>query len=993
VRQPGDTRDKKHLLRRAKRALALAAIVVISAAAGLLSVWLTPGVDRYGRDLLMRARGPLAPPDDIVIVAIDEQSIARLGRFPWPRSVTAKAIDEIAAARPKVIAVDVLYTEPTTDADDLALAEAMTRNGITVVAAQIVESTDEDGERRTEWLRPLEPIEHGVAGVGHINVSTEADAVSRELPLRKTDDNGQYLWSIAVEAIRVGDRLTVGEVLDTPGGVQLGRRLVPVANDYYRGANLVAQTASSVVQLSAGSMSIDYIGPPGSFASHSYSFANVLDSKVSPEKFAGKYVLVGATAATLGDHIASPFVHNEDAGGNQHGSLMPGVEVLANAVNTILRERFYRETPDWLVLLINALVAISVILTLKLAQGRFEALKQVGALLGLITLILIGGYFAFTRWFIFPPVVPALISLATATPLKLLLSSLVTSSNLDERIAELSLTDEWLVSAAGESIKQGEAHSDPAAFIARLTGASAVAILARPQATANTYKIVAAKGAVNPSSLRNVELLQAPPFAAEIVNQHTTGVRVRDAEPDGFAGLSFNDIGGELGRKLTYRLGDRDDSSGALVITYPTTRDPDSKVLRLCTELAAGYVSRIAAEEFQPDSMRLLSRSFAGWRLPRGIEWKTRALAFLQRRIIARARFVDRALRSVEDGLIVAEVDGLILFANPRAAEIFGVTERSLVGSDLFSRIAPNGSSDGDNGNTESMTREMLVRLIVDRLPVEREVVIGDPPRYYTLRLSAVTSEADGAWPGLVASLSDITKQHELQQTKNDVMALVTHELRTPLTAIQGMSELLAEHEIEPMRRRQMQLAINEEAKRLARLINDYLDITRLESGARHLRLSSTRIAPLVERALLMLDPLAEERGMRITRCFAPNLPMVVVDADLLAQAVTNLVANAIKYSPPRNEVIVKLRADEDTLWIEVCDHGPGIPADAVPRIFEKFFRLPRVEDADVSGTGLGLAFVREMAEKHGGRITAESEVGIGTVFSLRLPLSRNDCN
>ncbi len=110
---------------------------------------------------------------------------------------------------------------------------------------------------------------------------------------------------------------------------------------------------------------------------------------------------------------------------------------------------------------------------------------------------------------------------------------------------------------------------------------------------------------------------------------------------------------------------------------------------------------------------------------------------------------------------------------------------------------------------------------------------------------------------GIVASLSDITKQRELQQMRNDVMALVTHELRTPLTAIQGMSEVLAQFDLEADRRREMHLAINDEAKRLARMIDEYLDLTRLESGARPLRLTPVRLSPLVERALLMLDPLA----------------------------------------------------------------------------------------------------------------------------------------
>jgi signal transduction histidine kinase len=202
------------------------------------------------------------------------------------------------------------------------------------------------------------------------------------------------------------------------------------------------------------------------------------------------------------------------------------------------------------------------------------------------------------------------------------------------------------------------------------------------------------------------------------------------------------------------------------------------------------------------------------------------------------------------------------------------------------------------------------------------------------------------------------------------------------------MSELLAQFDVDEEQRRQMHLAINDEAKRLARMIGEYLDITRLESGTRSLRLAPVPLAPMVERALLMLDPVAAQRGTRILRRFEPNLPALIADGDLLRQAVTNLVANAIKYSSPNNEVIVGLHVDAGNLLIEVRDHGYGIAADAIARVFEKFYRVPRVEDADVPGTGLGLALVREIAERHGGRVTVDSELGVGSVFTLCLPVT-----
>ena len=187
-------------------------------------VWLAPGLDAYARDVLIRTRGPMAPPDDVVIVAIDEASIARYGRFPWSRELTARAVDAIASTRPKVIALDVLYSEPSTEADDAALADSISRAGNVVVAAQLVEASDEKDLRQVQWLRPLPIIERVAARVGHVNISTESDGTARELPLRKADNEGQALWSIAVEAIRVGEVLREAEVQDVPGAIHLGRR-------------------------------------------------------------------------------------------------------------------------------------------------------------------------------------------------------------------------------------------------------------------------------------------------------------------------------------------------------------------------------------------------------------------------------------------------------------------------------------------------------------------------------------------------------------------------------------------------------------------------------------------------------------------------------------------------------------------------------------------------------------------------------------------------
>ena len=812
--------------RAAKIAWSLA-IVVAAASTGILVDWQAPGIGRYTRDWLVRARGPLPVPDEIAIVAIDESSMALFGRFPWSRQVIARTIDALAAARPKVIALDVLFTDPTTQEDDDNLARSIGRAGNVVVAAQLTDSPVHGGPSR--WLRPLPAIERAAAGVGHVNAQTETDGIVRQVAIRLADDDGRSYRAMPVEAVRIADGTSEEGITDEQSALLLGARTIRL--DTATPPVAIIPSASTQV-LHGGRMTIDFIGPAGSFGPVTYSLSDVVAGRVPAEKLRGKFVLIGATAASLGDRVASPFVRYTDARADQHGALMPGVEVLANAINVILSARYYTEASDLTAFLWGAAIAMLTLMLLEWAQGGREILKQLGVLLGMAALVLLASYLAFLKLLFYPPMVACLVAFACAGLLGLSRRSLVASARLDANIAELALSGD-LLAPAGPGIP-GPYHW--------------------------------AQG---------------------------------------------------------------------------------------------GPVS--------------LSR---GW-LPKGLEWKARILSELNARLLDRAKFVNFALRSVEDGLLIADPEGLITFANRSAGAILGVPARGLVGQSLTHRLP--GSVDA----------ETLVRLVSERGHVEREIAIrGLRTLQYTLRLAAVSADEKGEGPvlGIVASLSDVTRQYELQQTKNDVISLVSHEMRTPLTAIQGMTELLAAYDVEPGRRREMNLAINDEVKRLTRMISGYLDITRLESGATAMRLSPLRAESLLERILILLEPVAAQRQIRMVSNFPADLPPFLADADLLSRAVENLVSNAIKYSPDGTAVTLSARAEEEYVAIEVADHGYGIPAADLERVFEKFYRVPRVQDAGVPGTGLGLALVREIAELHHGSVSLRSEVNQGSTFTLRIP-------
>ena len=187
----------------------------------------------------------------------------------------------------------------------------------------------------------------------------------------------------------------------------------------------------------------------------------------APRQLRDKYVLIGATAASLGDRLASPFIHASGPGPNQHGSLMPGVEILANTLNTILRSRFYSQTPDWLAFLCGALVAAITLFGLTMAQGRYEAIKQIVALVAILAAVLLASYFSLTRLLVFPPLTLSLVSLTSAGLLGQLRRSLIASGQIDRSIEEVKRAESALT-----AMNLGSA----AESIARLADADGVAI-------------------------------------------------------------------------------------------------------------------------------------------------------------------------------------------------------------------------------------------------------------------------------------------------------------------------------------------------------------------------------------------------------------------------------------------------------------------------------------------------------------------------------------
>lgn len=268
-------------------------------------------------------------------------------------------------------------------------------------------------------------------------------------------------------------------------------------------------------------------------------------------------------------------------------------------------------------------------------------------------------------------------------------------------------------------------------------------------------------------------------------------------------------------------------------------------------------------------------------------------------------------------------------------------------------------------------------------LPGERLEVLQSLARYLAGAIDgAVLLEAAEARADREQEINE--ELLRLDKAKNDFVSMVAHEFRTPLTGIQGFSEIIRDYDISPAEIREYANDINADARRLARMINAQLDLDRLNSGKLELRRESIDLNHLVRDLVEYLAAISPENPLTIS--LEPDLPFVYGDRDRLIQVVSNLVNNAVKFSPPGSTVDVFTRRDDGGLRLTVQDRGVGIPAADIERIFQPYTRIETPDLGSVSGTGLGLPIVRLIVELHGGTVEVESDIGRGSQFHVTLP-------
>lgn len=243
----------------------------------------------------------------------------------------------------------------------------------------------------------------------------------------------------------------------------------------------------------------------------------------------------------------------------------------------------------------------------------------------------------------------------------------------------------------------------------------------------------------------------------------------------------------------------------------------------------------------------------------------------------------------------------------------------------------------------------------------------------------------DGAGRRLLGGVSiDITERQEAERLKDELVATVSHELRTPLASLRGFAELMLKREYSPEKRQQFLTIIHNEAFRLTNLINDFLDLQRIESGQQTYHFVDTNLDVLISEAIATFSQ--QDGKHQWIKEISSSLPNIQVERDRIRQVLANLLSNAVKFSPTGGAITVRATEQPKEILITIADQGIGIPSEALPKLFKKFFRVDNGESRNIGGTGLGLALVKNIIEAHGGRIWVESLPGKGSSFFFTLP-------
>lgn len=340
---------------------------------------------------------------------------------------------------------------------------------------------------------------------------------------------------------------------------------------------------------------------------------------------------------------------------------------------------------------------------------------------------------------------------------------------------------------------------------------------------------------------------------------------------------------------------------------------------------------------------------------------------------------IEAILGCMVEGLVAVDNDERVIRMNQAAAKLFDVTGKPLPGRPIQEAIR------------QSELQHFVQRALEYETPIEEELVLPGPQQRYLHAQAAPLTGVGQGRIGVLIVLHDLTRLRQLESVRRDFVANVSHELKTPITAIRGAVETLIDDEAaDPDIKRFLEI-IFKQNNRLNALVEDLLDLSRIEQGVigDNWELQNDLILPVLENARIACETLLAEKQIEL-KIFCSTDIRARINQPLLEQAIINLLTNAIKYSDDGSRVVIEVAQLTEQVSIRVQDFGCGIEEEHLPRLFERFYRVDRARSRNLGGTGLGLAIVKHVAHAHRGEVIVSSTLGEGSSFTLLLPQIAN---
>lgn len=393
---------------------------------------------------------------------------------------------------------------------------------------------------------------------------------------------------------------------------------------------------------------------------------------------------------------------------------------------------------------------------------------------------------------------------------------------------------------------------------------------------------------------------------------------------------------------------------------------PVDKVTKIAVQIAKGnYLVRAQTEKPEYDNELAISLN--------KIASNLQEISTL--RVMEKER-LKTLIESMGSGLLMFGREGTVNLVNGVFEKTFGFSKEELDGKTYKSIGLP---ADIENLIEDVFMTEQVIEKQI-------RIDVGMQLSYMSVYGAPVIGH-HGNWLGIVVVMHDITELVHLEEVRKDFVANVSHELRTPVTSIKGFTETLLDGAMhEPSILEEFLVIIQKESDRLHLLIADLLELSGIEREGFSLEFREVNVKETIENALKIVLGKLEHKQMDLVVDIPDNL-IIEADTDRIIQVIVNLLSNAINYSKEGTKVTITANKTVEHALIEVQDEGIGIEPAELPRLFERFYRVDRARSRDSGGTGLGLAIVKHLIEAHGGTVEVKSAIGVGTIFTIRLPI------